>query len=504
MEAKRSSAESKRDSKETKSLTRPLISSSHRVLPDDIECDEWLQEVGMEQYRETFLSNFTHGGRYLSRKRLSQVRLQDFPKMNITNFQDQKVLYEHIKITLQHEYANPERRRMSQILSPAKVMATAASDAKETHSSSLSSQAKDFKKNFERLESEGGVTSGSGDGSTEERRNSKNLKKQDSQNTTETIEQRKKAQRAVVRKRNSFDGKVWETIHKYRGTPNESLPPQPAPVIAEAKKKGPRRRSTFDGLPTANDDATKGKMYGNMVSQLLSPSLSLSLCLSLSLSVSLSLSLSVSLSLSLSLSLSPSLSASSLSVQALQFNLLQSKMLTIQEKHLQNIRDTIGCDIVNILFFNDHSRELMMCINERWFRVPSDSGVSGWCVTTGETVNIPDAYMDHRFNESVSLSLFAPPHSPHSLIEMLTKRQATRPRQCSAVLFEPIAAEGGSLESLNSSTSPLVNSSTLMMKMSWLSSSISSLTISQLSSLSFSPSTRASPPLPHQFSHQME
>ena len=74
-------------------------------------------------------------------------------------------------------------------------------------------------------------------------------------------------------------------------------------------------------------------------------------------------------------------------------------MLQIQEQHLQNIRQTIGCDIVNILFFNDQSRELMMCINERWFRVPSDSGVSGWCVLTGENVNIADAYLDHRFNE---------------------------------------------------------------------------------------------------------
>lgn len=74
-------------------------------------------------------------------------------------------------------------------------------------------------------------------------------------------------------------------------------------------------------------------------------------------------------------------------------------MLQIQERHLDNIRTTIGCDIVNILFFNDHTRELMMCINEKWFRVPSDSGISGWCVMTGETLNIADAYLDHRFNE---------------------------------------------------------------------------------------------------------
>lgn len=334
-----------------KDIKSNILIKSSRILPDDIECVEWLSEIGMEQYIETFLANFTYGGKYLSRKRLEQVRIQDFPKMNITNYEHQKILLEHIKLTLKHEYSNIERRRMSQILSPMKA------ESKETNNrignnnnndngkndnknNNLQSKALDFKKEFEKSESQ-----------SNERRNSKDksLKKQDSVNTSESIEQRKKAQRAVVKKRNSFDDKVWESIHKYRGTPKEKEETQAEP---KQVKKGPRRRSTFDGLPDQlmNDDATKGKIYGNM---------------------------------------------------ALQFNLLQTKMLQIQEQHLQNIRQTIGCDIVNILFFNDHSRELMMCINERWFRVPSESGVSGWCVLTGETVNIADAYLDHRFNENV-------------------------------------------------------------------------------------------------------
>jgi hypothetical protein len=302
MEAKKttnSANDEKRDFKDMKSqsLIRPSSSAPasayYRVLPDDIECEEWLTEVGLEQYRETFLSNFTHGGKYLSRKRLSQVRLQDFSKMNITNFDHQKILFEHIKITLQHEYANPTRRRMSQILSPMKATTSTAAGKDDSVSGvgRQQQQAKDFKKNFEKLENDG-VDGGGGDGEGSrrnsgagaeggERRNSKSLKKQESSQsgstntTTETIEQRKKAQRAVIRKRNSFDGKVWETIHKYRGTPSEGLPPQPttgggggggvAVSSDVAKKKGPRRRSTFDGLPTANDDVTKGKMYGNMV-----------------------------------------------------------------------------------------------------------------------------------------------------------------------------------------------------------------------------------------------
>jgi hypothetical protein len=253
-------------SNDVKSMTM----KHQRILPDDIDCVEWLHEVGMDQYLETFKSNFTHGGKYLSRKRLSQVRLQDFPKMNITNFADQKILLEHIKLTLQHEYTNPERRRMSQILSPAKAIPTKGNNIAE-EKSSLHKAANDFKKEFQQQQQR--QTSNGGDGGeenlTESRRNSKSLKKQEStaSNTTattsESIDQKKKAQRAVIRKRNSFDGKAWESINKYRGTPKED---NAAPSGDPKPRRPPRRRSTFDGIPSSQDDAAyKGKMYGNMV-----------------------------------------------------------------------------------------------------------------------------------------------------------------------------------------------------------------------------------------------
>lgn len=232
-----------------------------RIIPDDIDCVEWLHEVDMDQYLETFQSNFTYGGKYLSRKRLSQVRLQDFPKMNITNYSHQKILFEHIKLTLQHEYTNPERRRMSQILSPAKLNSPNPQRAEDKHERQKA--ASDFKKEFlSKQESSGGE--GGEENLTESRRNSKNLKKQEStaSATSESIDQKKKAQRAVIKKRNSFDGKAWESINKYRGTPKEesTAPTDPKP------KRPPRRRSTFDGLPSGQDDpALKGKMYGNMV-----------------------------------------------------------------------------------------------------------------------------------------------------------------------------------------------------------------------------------------------
>jgi hypothetical protein len=75
-----------------------LAASGTVHLLDDIDCYDWLCEVGLEQYEETFLTNFTKGAAGpLSRKRLAQVRLQDFPHMNITQYDHQKVLMDHIR-----------------------------------------------------------------------------------------------------------------------------------------------------------------------------------------------------------------------------------------------------------------------------------------------------------------------------------------------------------------------------------------------------------------------
>jgi hypothetical protein len=39
-------------------------------LGDDIKPQEWLEEIGLAQYTETFSVNFAYGGSFLSRKRL--------------------------------------------------------------------------------------------------------------------------------------------------------------------------------------------------------------------------------------------------------------------------------------------------------------------------------------------------------------------------------------------------------------------------------------------------
>lgn len=85
------------------------ISDYTEDLKDDVQAREWLAEIGLEEYAETFELNFAYGGRFLSRKRLAQVKLTSFSSMNIQNFEHQKEILEHIRHTLKHAFASPVR-----------------------------------------------------------------------------------------------------------------------------------------------------------------------------------------------------------------------------------------------------------------------------------------------------------------------------------------------------------------------------------------------------------
>lgn len=108
--------ESKGESKGWHSESAKDEKKSDRVLLDDIHCLHWLEEIGMEEYEETFRANFTSGGDFLSRKRLSQVQIRHFPSMNITNFEHQKMLFKHITKVLEQAFVdqtnlNAERKK---------------------------------------------------------------------------------------------------------------------------------------------------------------------------------------------------------------------------------------------------------------------------------------------------------------------------------------------------------------------------------------------------------
>ena len=84
---------------------------------DDIECIPWLKEVSLEQYARTFMANLSSGENpnMLSRKKLKALRMRDFPSMNITNYEHQKTLMEHIRISLQYVFSSPVRKTQVQL-----------------------------------------------------------------------------------------------------------------------------------------------------------------------------------------------------------------------------------------------------------------------------------------------------------------------------------------------------------------------------------------------------
>ena len=91
------------------------------ILPDDIPCKDWLKEIDLEHYYDTFITNcnspkFDKTVGYLSRNRLKQLRLQDYPKMNIKSYDDAKALHEHVKLSLKFEFESPDRKKEGLII----------------------------------------------------------------------------------------------------------------------------------------------------------------------------------------------------------------------------------------------------------------------------------------------------------------------------------------------------------------------------------------------------
>ena len=84
-----------------------------------------------------------------------------------------------------------------------------------------------------------------------------------------------------------------------------------------------------------------------------------------------------------------------------------------QQLKLVPLLHTIMGTVTNILhadrstlFMYDNKREdlwshVAQGLDGVEIRIPKDKGIAGHVFTTGETVNIPDAYADHRFNKDV-------------------------------------------------------------------------------------------------------
>jgi hypothetical protein len=167
---------------------------------DDIPADEWLDEIGMSQYTETFKVNFANGGNFISRRRLGQLRLQDYPKLNITNYGDEKILHKFITHILKHPYIKKIRP------SPAKKLPTVNLPSAAEPKRRLVSQ--DSYGVFERQESFGNNV---------DRNEKSSDRKEGSGERAVPVLERKDSKQIKTRQRHSFDDKAWEAINKSRG-----------------------------------------------------------------------------------------------------------------------------------------------------------------------------------------------------------------------------------------------------------------------------------------------
>lgn len=84
---------------------------------------------------------------------------------------------------------------------------------------------------------------------------------------------------------------------------------------------------------------------------------------------------------------------------ALEFDTLATNLKILQHEYLNTFKAVLNCEVASILFVNDRTRELLLYSdNSVWYRIPPGTGVVGYCAETGQSLNIPDAYSDWRFN----------------------------------------------------------------------------------------------------------
>jgi hypothetical protein len=328
---------------------------------DDIDCKSWLTEINLAQYTETFLVNLSMDNKHIRRKRLSQLRQQDFSAMNITNFAHQKRLMEHVRLVLKFPFHSPHRKK----------------EIKDLYIEPIPIQ-------LPKSDSVDGDSEGKSQTTAKSSLNPTSKSTAVGAKAKDPMAEKKKQ----ARRRRSFDSDVWNSISNMRKKSVNSAaiadqlrqgifsnPEESKPAAAEARRgsaalcgaageaRDRNRRWSFHGndadghtaLVHAGMERARAMMYGNM---------------------------------------------------ALEYDIMLTSLHTLQTEVLNKFKETLGCEVASLFFVNNKTRELLLCSAEsRWYRVPFGVGICGYCMETGENVNIPDAYSDYRFNR-LNFTLF--------------------------------------------------------------------------------------------------
>lgn len=335
---------------------------------DDIDCKAWLAEINLSQYAETFLVNLSADQKHIRRKRLSQLRQQDFCAMNITNFAHQKRLMEHVRLVLRYPFHSPIRKKEVKDLY---IEPEVTADLFQAKNADLSSESKSTKTGkTSQASAKVSVASKAANPALEKKRQARRRRSFDSDVWNSISNMRKKsvnnALMADQLRQGHFSNTEDEPKPTSRGTENRrGSVGNPAEVLsagaAGSKERG--RRWSFHGndgeshtaLVQAGMERARAMMYGNM---------------------------------------------------ALEYDIMLTNLHTLQTEVLNKFKETIGCEVASLFFVNNKTRELLLCSAEnRWYRVPFGVGVCGYCMDTGENVNIPDAYSDYRFNKLAQVPL---------------------------------------------------------------------------------------------------
>lgn len=70
---------------------------------------------------------------------------------------------------------------------------------------------------------------------------------------------------------------------------------------------------------------------------------------------------------------------------------------------MDEVKNVLNCDRCSVFILDDENQELWARVahGEDEIRFPSHLGIAGYVATSGETLNIPDAYADFRFNPNI-------------------------------------------------------------------------------------------------------
>lgn len=76
-------------------------------------------------------------------------------------------------------------------------------------------------------------------------------------------------------------------------------------------------------------------------------------------------------------------------------------LVKVMQMLMDEVVKLVKCDRCTLFLLDAEAGELWAAIGDLEIRIPSHAGIAGHVATSGEILNIPDAYQDPRFNQSI-------------------------------------------------------------------------------------------------------